>query len=172
VRNVKRGDFFVVRNPNGSVRCVVYAPQGQLKRDRGHTTGATQARVFKRPVALPCPGEPKLSFDIILDTMFSHLDKLPWTGDRSQQPMFYQLLQNTPAPGTCFFVDRQMGWNSFDSLLRTAIWSCGLKVSDLQYQNQALRPTAFGFHRMLGLSTGLLLDMRAGRPTSYTVARI
>jgi len=166
-KQVTRGDFFFLRNSDGSVRAVVYCPKGQLKRDRGHIRGDHHAKVFKRPIALPCPGEPKLSFDIVLETMFAHLDKLPWNGPRSEQPMFYQVVQQIPKPGSCFFLNRQMGVDYFSRLFRTLIWSTGLKVSALQYQNQSLRPSAFSFHQLLGLSTGQFMAT-AGHASSRT----
>jgi len=167
VRNVTRGDFQFLRNPDGSVRAVVYCPKGQLKRDRGHVRGSNSARVFKRPIALPCPGEPKLSFDIVLETLFAHLDMLEWSGPRSEQPLLYQMMKVTPPPGSCFFINRPLGVRTFDELFRHLIWNCGLKVNDLQYQNQSLRPTAFGFHRKLGLSTGQFMAL-AGHASRRT----
>ena len=167
VIHVTRGDFQKIFNPDGSLRAVVYCPKGKLKRDRGDKRGDHAARVFKRPVALPIPLEPKLSFDVVLDTIFAHLDKLPWSGDRSTQPIFYQITQAALKPGDCFFNNKPMGLFTFDSLLRSALWAVGMKVGPLQFQNQALRPTAFGIHKALGLSTGLF-QASAGHASERT----
>ena len=188
--NVKRGDFHIIKNTDGTAKCVVYTPHGQLKRDRGHVRGDHAAAVMKRPIAIPCRNEPKLSFDTILETWFCHLDQLEWSGDRADQPMFHQL-RTSPKLGECFFLPKKMGIDSFDMLLRKLIWSCGLKVGPLQFQNQCLRPTAFGyvlklyciytslstsnfrFHKKLNLSTGLFMAMagHASARTHLTYAR-
>ena len=41
-----------------------------------------------------------------------------------------------------------MGINKFESLLKNVIRSTGLKCSPEQMQNQSLRPTSFGLHKL------------------------
>ena len=166
-KGMTRGCFSKIYNPNGSVKAVVYTPKGTLKRDMGDKVGANQAMVLKRPIALPMPSEPKLSFDVVLDVLFSHLDLLPHAGDRSTQPIFHQLVSPIPRPGSCFFLNKPMGNDTYNTLLRQAIYATGMSVNKHQLANHSLRPTAFQIHKSLGLSTGLIMSM-AGHASART----
>lgn len=167
VRKLTRNSFSIIKNPDGSPMAVVYTPKGTLKRDNGERRGSNAAATFKRPIALVCPAEPKLSFDIVLKVLFSHLDLLPWTGDRGEQPLFYGLVNPPPPPGSCFFLNKPMGIQTYDRLLRTVIFSAGLKVDSKQLPNQSIRPTAFVLHKSLGLSSELFKAF-AGHVSSRT----
>ena len=73
--------------------------------------------------------------------------------------MFMQYHKETLKPGKSFFMPSRLGINSFDNILRNVILSTGLKTNPLQQQNQALRPTAFGIHKLLGLDTSYFMSM-------------
>ena len=153
VWNARRGDFRRVFNPDGSLKGIIYAPMGSLKRDQGNKTALKSAGAFKRPCVLPCVTEPKLCFARALDEMEKQLDMMPWEGDRKLQRIFHQVVAGQPAPGKPFYVsNKHMGGDKFDSILRTAIWAVGIKCDRLQIVNQALRPTAFCLHKFVGLT--------------------
>jgi len=165
-KRVTRGDFKRIMNPDGTVRCVVYGPRGKCKRDRGSRAGDKGAAVFKRPIALPSK-EPKISFPVILDTMEAHLDLLPWEGDRADQPMFMMFHNTTPKAGQSFFMNKELGQIKFDNIMKNVIRSSGLKTKPSQQCNQALLPTAFGIHKLLGLDTSYFMSM-AGHVSGRT----
>eukprot|EP00092_Neocalanus_flemingeri_P039204 GFUD01042673.1.p1 GENE.GFUD01042673.1~~GFUD01042673.1.p1 ORF type:complete len:457 (+),score=91.19 GFUD01042673.1:208-1578(+) len=167
IYNVTRGDFRRIKNKDGSVRCVVYVPQGQLKKDRGDKPGNRNSGAYKRPAALSCKTEPKLDFSRTLGQMEEHCDQLPWEGDRSTQPLFYQLKTSLTMPGECFFLPKRMGEAVFDSTLKWAILTSGLDTSGISLCNSALRTTAFNLMDLLGFSTEAMMAF-AGHTSDNT----
>ena len=139
VWKLTRGDFVRVRNSKGEVIGVLYVPKGTTKKDRGNLTVRDAAGYFKRPYTSRC-SIPKLDFHTVLTELERHLDQLPFSGDRSTQPLFYQLKHvQHRNEDECFFVNHTMGEYSFDNIVRKAGRSCGLFLHPLQCQNQALR---------------------------------
>lgn len=148
---VQRGEFRILLNPDGTDRCVVYAPNGSLKRDTGVRAGEKSGLTFKRPAAFPCV-EPSLNFCLILREMFWHLDQLPHEGSRETQYMFHRCVASTPEPGHAFFLSDKLGLDSFDRLLRVALWSSGMDLKGQDVCNQVLRTTAFNMHQLIGVT--------------------
>ena len=65
-----------------------------------------------------------------------HLDMLLQSGPRSTQKLF-KMFQ--PVPGEFFFLEGDLGIQSFDGLLRTMLWATGVHAHKLQLPNMALR---------------------------------
>ena len=92
-----------------------------------------------RPFAAKCTVE-KLDFDCVLTASEEQLSKLPFDGDRANQPLFHRLKALTfRDENECFFLPSKMGEYTFDCIVRTVGRSCGLLLHPLQCANQALR---------------------------------
>ena len=106
--------------------------------------------IFYRPFAMKIDNQ-QLDFESCFAALEAELDRIPFEGDRSNQPLFYRPVVN-PEPGAKLFHDSLMGQNTFDSLLRRAAWASGLFLRPLQCHNQSLRVTVFNLHRSLGIA--------------------
>ena len=167
--NVTRGSFKKVLNVDGTVKYIIYVPQGTTKRDRGNDNSVNASKYNKHPIALPCTVK-VMDFIHVFDVMCSHLDKIPLQPDepdRDAQKMFKQIKKTVPPPGETFFYPKDLGVNSYDHLLRTMIWSTGMQVGPLQLQNQSLRPTMFCLNTVLGITTTQMMAM-AGHSSEKT----
>ena len=103
-----------------------------------------------RPFALKIDCE-QLDFEQCFAALERELDKLPWSGDRSQQPLFYTP-NKSAIPGDNMFHNTPLGRNNFDQLVRHAGWAAGLDLRPLQRHNQSLRVTVFDMHKALGIA--------------------
>ena len=149
-KNIVRGDFVRVRGPDGNVVGVLYVCQGTTKKDRGQVKAQDAAGYYKRPFAY-VTAEDKLNFDRVFGVLEKQLDLLPHKGDRSTQKIFQRMRGVILPLDEPWLKAEEMGWHTYDSLLRTAIWATGLQVDQLQLANQALRPTIFCLHRRIGV---------------------
>ena len=139
-----------MKDASGQVVGVLYVPMGTTKRDRGNVKAHDCAGYFKRPFAMVTQ-EDKLNWNVVFGVFERELDKLPHEGSRDTQNLFHQVRSGIQKPGDPMFLPGNLGIDSYDRLLKTAIWATGLEVHKLQLPNQALRPTIFCLHRRLGV---------------------
>jgi len=150
MRNITRGDFKRVRGPSKKVVGVLYVPHGTTKKDRGDQRAHDVSGYYKRPFAMVSDID-KLNMDLHLTALEKQLDLLPHDGPRSTQKIFKQVRTGIHPPGEPFFLPGDLGYGSFDQLLRSMIWASGMQVDKLQLPNQAIRPTVFCLHRRVGV---------------------
>jgi len=134
---------------------VVYVPQGTLKKDRGNIQPCNAAGYFKRLFTL-VTSEDKLNFHLVLSVLERHLDMLLHSGPRSTQKLL-KMFQSVP--GEFFFLERDLGIQSFDGLLCTMLWATGVHAHKLQLPNMALRhDSGGGWRRNICVKTRRLVD--------------
>ena len=73
--NVTRDSFKKVLNPNGTVKYMIYVPQGTTKCDQGNISAREAAKFKKHPIALPCSVK-KLDFSVVWTSWISYLTSL------------------------------------------------------------------------------------------------
>ena len=153
--NLKRGDFQFKYDKNGNPLCILYCPMGPLKKNQGMNPSTNKASfLLKRAAALPCPSMPKFCLFNLFKILFSHLDRLPFTGDRKNQRLWYKLRQGRVKDTDCFFEDQNLGIDTFDAITSDAIRCAGIDMQGVTVSNQSLRVQAFNLHTLLGFETG------------------
>ena len=123
--NLKRGDFIFKYDSKGNPLCILYCPMGPLKKTQGLNPSTAKASfLLKRAASLPCPSMPKFCLFNLFNILFSHLDMIPFEGDRKNQRLWYECRKGRIDANQCFFRDSPLGTSLFDAITSVLGLTC------------------------------------------------